>query len=51
MAALKHQSIAVIGAVLSTLGTAELAGAIVTAGDPQNYQVAPGKFSINKYFA
>ncbi|WP_414584458.1 trypsin-like serine protease [Scytonema sp. PCC 10023] len=45
MATLKHQSIAVVGAVLSTLGTAELAGAIVTAGDPQNYQVAPGKFS------
>ncbi|BAY49338.1 peptidase S1 and S6 chymotrypsin/Hap [Scytonema sp. HK-05] len=45
MASLKHQSIAVVGAVLSTLGTAELAGAIVTANNSQNHQLASGEFS------
>lgn len=45
MVTLKHQSIAVVGAVLSTLATAELAGAIVTANSSQNHQLAPGDYS------
>ncbi|ARV58765.1 hypothetical protein BZZ01_09040 [Nostocales cyanobacterium HT-58-2] len=45
MVTLKHQSLAIVGAVLSTLGTAELAGAIVTAGDSQSHQLVPGEFS------
>lgn len=40
-----YQSIAAVGAVLSTLGTPQLAGAIVTFGDSSLNQVGLGEFS------
>ncbi|MBW4630444.1 MAG: trypsin-like serine protease [Iphinoe sp. HA4291-MV1] len=45
MTILKHPSLAVFAAILTTLGTAQLARAIVTTNDPELHRVGTGDFS------